>query len=107
MSYQNLRGNIPAVAQTTQKILNFTVGKLILQEIQFWQLSGRCLTLIWRAGDTVQNLESAGLSGRVESTGVAKSSNTLPLRVTKTESLNDFKDGLKSFLHLRAVSTFS
>ena len=31
------------------------------------QLSGRFQTLIWRPGDTVQNLESPGLSGRVDS----------------------------------------
>ena len=31
------------------------------------RLSGRFQTLIWRPGDTVQNLESPGLSGRVDS----------------------------------------
>ena len=31
------------------------------------RLSGRFQTLIWRLGDTVQNLESPGLSGRVDS----------------------------------------
>ena len=31
------------------------------------QLSGRFQTLIWRPGETVQNLESPGLSGRVDS----------------------------------------
>ena len=34
------------------------------------QLSGRFQTLIWRPGETVQNLESSGLSGRVDSTAV-------------------------------------
>ena len=32
------------------------------------RLSGRYQTLIWRPGGTVQNLESPGLSGRVDST---------------------------------------
>ena len=31
------------------------------------RFSGRFQTLIWRPGDTVQNLESPGLSGRVDS----------------------------------------
>ena len=30
-----------------------------------WRLSRRFQTLIWRLGETVQNLESPGLSGRV------------------------------------------
>ena len=38
---------------------------------------------------------------------VAKSWNSLPLNLRKTESLNDFKDLLKPFLHLREISTFS
>ena len=38
---------------------------------------------------------------------VAKSWNSLPLNLIKTESLNDFKDLLKSFLNLRDISTFS
>ena len=38
---------------------------------------------------------------------VAKSWNSLPLNVRKTESLNVFKDRLKSFLRLRDISTFS
>ena len=41
------------------------VGKSCLQEIA---ILGRYQTLIWRPGDTVQNLESPGLSGRVDST---------------------------------------
>ena len=44
------------------------VGKSILQEIATWGLSGDIKTLIWRLGDTVQNLESCRLSGRVDST---------------------------------------
>ena len=34
---------------------------------KLWRLSGRFQTLIWRPGKTVQNLESPGLSGRVDS----------------------------------------
>ena len=34
---------------------------------KLWRLSGRFQTLIWRPGDTVQNLESPVLSGRVDS----------------------------------------
>ena len=36
------------------------------------RLSGRFHTLIWRPGDTVQNLESPGLSRRVDSTVACK-----------------------------------
>ena len=53
--------------QTTQKI------KILVSESQVykkWQTSaGRFSTLIWRLGDTVQNLESPRFSGRVDSTG--------------------------------------
>ena len=34
---------------------------------KLWRLSGRFQTLIWRPGKTVQNLESPGLFGRVDS----------------------------------------
>ena len=34
---------------------------------KLWRLSGRFQTVIWRPGKTVQNLESPGLSGRVDS----------------------------------------
>ena len=37
---------------------------------KLWWISRRFRALIWRAGDTVQNLESPGLSGRVDSTVV-------------------------------------
>ena len=57
------------IVQTTQNIWNFIVGKSSLQEMaNFRLLSGRFHTLIWRPGDTVQNLESLGLSGRFDST---------------------------------------
>ena len=49
------------IIQITQNIWNFTVGKSSLQEmVNFWRLSGRFHTIIWRPGDTVQNLESHG-----------------------------------------------
>ena len=35
-----------------------------VKECDWWQ---GCQTLIWSLGDTVQNLESPGLSGRVDS----------------------------------------
>ena len=38
---------------------------------------------------------------------VAKSWNNLPLHLRKTESLKEFKDRLKSFLHLKDITTFS
>ena len=57
------------IAQTTQNISKFMVGKSSLQLNGKRRLmSGRFHTLIWRPGDTVQNLESPGLSGRVDST---------------------------------------
>ena len=36
----------------------------------FRRLSRRFHTLIWRPGDAVQNLESPGLSGRIDSTAL-------------------------------------
>ena len=52
-----------------QNISKFMVGKSSLQLNGKRRLiSGRFHTLIWRQGDTVQNLESPGLSGRVDST---------------------------------------
>ena len=38
---------------------------------------------------------------------IVKSWNSLPLHLRKTESLDDFKDFLKSFLHMKDISTFS
>ena len=43
-----------------QKVKSKRNGKL-------WRLSRRLQTLIWRPGETVQYLESPGLSGRVDS----------------------------------------
>ena len=52
-----------------QNISKFMVGKSKLQLNGKHRLvSGRFHTLIWRPGDTVQNLESPGLSGRVDYT---------------------------------------
>ena len=57
------------IVQTMQNIWNFIVGKSSLKEMaNFQRLSRRIHTLIWRPGDMVQNLESPGLSGRVDST---------------------------------------
>ena len=38
---------------------------------------------------------------------IVKSWNSLPLHLRETESLDDFKDCLKSFLHMKDISTFS
>ena len=58
------------IAQTTQNSWNLIVRKSSL--VKKWQTSANIRkpfqTLIWRPGDTVQNLESPGLSGRVAST---------------------------------------
>ena len=57
------------IVQTMQNIWNFIVQKASLQEMANFQwLSGRFHTLIWRPGDTVQNLESPRLTRRVDST---------------------------------------
>ena len=37
------------------------------RNVKLQRLSGRFQTLIWRPGETVQNLESRGFSGRVDS----------------------------------------
>ena len=58
------------IAQTMQNTWHFVVGKssLYWRNGKFWRLSGRFYTLIWRPGDTVQNLEySPRLSGRIDS----------------------------------------
>ena len=69
------------IAQTMQNIWNSACEQtawlfgILLSEIQvYWRngklrgLSGRFHTLIWRPGNTVQNLESPRLSRRVNST---------------------------------------
>ena len=38
---------------------------------------------------------------------IVKSWNSLPLHLRKIYSLDDFKDCLKSFLHMKDISTFS
>ena len=59
------------IAQTTRNIEKFIVGKLSLQlNYKVQRISGRFHSLIWRPGDTVQNLESPGLSRRVGNTGM-------------------------------------
>ena len=58
------------IAQTTQ---NFHCRKVeSTRNGKLRGLSGRFQTLIWRPGETVQNLESPGLSGSVDSTEVTK-----------------------------------
>ena len=53
------------------KYLKFTVRNLSLKELAiFGDYQGRFYTLIWRQGDTVQSLESPGLSRRVDGTVV-------------------------------------
>ena len=44
----------------------------VYKKQQLWRLSGRYQTLIWRPGGAVQNLDSLGLSGRVDSTAFRK-----------------------------------
>ena len=65
------------VAQTMQHFSNFMAGKASLQKLLLWRLSGRYQTLIWRPGDMVQNLESPGLSRRVDSTGYIRGGGAL------------------------------
>ena len=56
------------IAQTTQSIGNFIVRKSILQEMaNFGNYSGD-----FRHGETVQNLECPGLSGRVDGPTLTK-----------------------------------
>ena len=58
------------IAQTMQNTWHFIVGKSSLhwRNGKLWRLSGRFYTLIWRPGDTVQNLEySPRLSGTIDS----------------------------------------
>ena len=50
------------ITQTMQNIRNFIVRKSIYKKWKIFQ------TLIWRPGERVQNLESPGLYGRVDST---------------------------------------
>ena len=83
------------VAQKTQNIWNFMVGKSSLQKEQLWRSSRRDQTLIWRLGDKVQNLEAPGLSGRDDSTALQwVHTLTCPSPVTVIEKLvnaNSFK----------------
>ena len=55
------------IAQTRQN--SWKWGLLTWRNGKLRRLSGRFHSLIWRPGDTVQNLESSGLYGRVDSTG--------------------------------------
>ena len=56
-SQQNSSNNAKCHCQKVESTRNGKLGRL----------SGRFQTQIWRPGETVQNLESSGLSGRVDS----------------------------------------
>ena len=47
--------------------VNSRIAQTMQSNYQLLQLSGRFQTLIWRPGETVQNLESPESSGRVDS----------------------------------------
>ena len=71
LSQFNSSNNIVSIVQTTQNIWNFIVRESSQKEMaNFRRLSRRFHTLIWRPGDAVQNLESPGLSGRIDSTAL-------------------------------------
>ena len=63
MAHQNLSGNVnvPAVAQTTQNIWKFMVGKSSVQEIAI-------LLIIWEISDS--NLETGRYGQNLESPGL-------------------------------------
>ena len=50
---------------------------------KLWRLSGRFQALIWRLGDMVQNLESPGLTARVDSTAQFSAVATGPFLVPR------------------------
>ena len=69
MPYPSLWGDIQCEQSNSSN--NKNCLKFHYQKVQSWKngkLSWRFQTLILRPGDTVQNLESPGLSGRVDST---------------------------------------
>ena len=60
--------HVNSIQLKKRKIFEFLwLESRVYKKQQLWPLSGRYQTLIWRPGDTVQNLESPGLSGRVDS----------------------------------------
>ena len=71
MAYGSLWGNGQCQQKNSSK--NAKYLKFHCQKVEYTrngklrQLSGRFQTLIWRPGETVQNLESPGLSGRIDS----------------------------------------
>ena len=88
-----------------QNIWNFIVGKLSLQEmVNFDNYPGDFILVIWRPGDTVQNLESPGLSRRVDSTVYIWNVNQLMLlicirlRGSERRDQSSYKNS-KNFLH--------
>ena len=61
--------HVNSIQLKKRKIFEFLwLESRVYKKQQLWPLSGRYQTLIWRPGDTVQNLESLGLSERVDST---------------------------------------
>ena len=65
------------IDQLRQNMSNFIVRKSIesTRNGKLRRLSGRFQTLIWRPGEMVQNLESPGLSGRVDSPAITQIDN--------------------------------
>ena len=61
--------NVKKITRKNAKYLKFHCQRVkSTRNGKLWRLSGRFQTLIWRARDTVQNLEFPGLSGRVDIT---------------------------------------
>ena len=71
MAYGSLWGNGQCQQKNSSK--NAKYLKFHCQKVEYTRngklrrSSGRFQTLIWRPGETVQNLESPGLSGRIDS----------------------------------------
>ena len=103
------------IDQIRQNMSNFFVRKLIesTRNGKLWRLSGRFQTLIWRVGETFQNLESPGLSERVNSPAITQIDNGSFLKqanhcasfnlATRLEALN--KKNLMNLWCCRIVDT--
>ena len=66
--HRSLWGNVWHSQQNSSNNAKFHCRKVeSTRNGKLGRLSGRFQTLIWRPGETVQNLESPGLSGRVDS----------------------------------------
>ena len=65
--HRSLWGNVWHSQQNSSNNAKFHCRKVeSTRNGKLGRLSGRFQTLIWRPGETVQNLESPGLSGRVD-----------------------------------------